>query len=577
MKPFRENLLSNVQNDLLKPLEKELGVSLSSYGELLQGQITFAFLPPAEGSPEMGNFILLLDTKDKAASLKAKLAELRKKWTENNKKVRTEKIRDVEFNVVSISKTDIQALLEKAFPSDDEEDNDENKSTGSDKVELRIGQSNSLLLISESAPAIEKVLARQSGGLVAPLADNASYQKSQATVFRDSLAHGWIDVKPLYEKVLKLAAQEPQAPPDQPGMPAMKLDKILPALGLASLQSISAKMASGADGTSFDFFASVPEAQREGIFKLLAIENKDAAPPAFVPADVLKFQRTRIDFQKAWATVEAVINKIDPSLAGLVQLMLSSAGKDQDPNFDLKKNLIGNLGDDFIQYQKLPRGGAATDLAAAPSLILIGSPNASALVDAFRAVTSLLPPPLSTAPLKEREFLGRKIYSLSMAMPTPPVEGESKTPAAPEQTLSFTASGGYVAFSTDAPTLEEYLRSGENPPKPLHSVAGLRDAAQKVGGMNNGYFSYDNHAESMRITLKALKEDPEKFTKLLFFAFSRGEQEGEETFTRFFNLKLLPNFDQISKYLSFAIASASTTPDGFVIKAYGPKPGGLSK
>src|SRR5690606_5523931 len=103
-----------------------------------------------------------------------------------------------------------------------------------------------------------------------------------------------------------------------------------------------------------------------------------------------------------WATLEETLTKIDPSMAGLLQLMLSSAGKDKDPDFDLKKNLIGNLGDDFITIEKAPKSSKPEDLQAAPSLTLIGSPNPTALLDALRMITSLLPPPLSTAPLKER-------------------------------------------------------------------------------------------------------------------------------------------------------------------------------
>lgn len=32
-------------------------------------------------------------------------------------------------------------------------------------------------------------------------------------------------------------------------------------------------------------------------------------------------------------------------------MMMDNAGKDKDPSFDLRKNLIANLGDDVITYQ----------------------------------------------------------------------------------------------------------------------------------------------------------------------------------------------------------------------------------
>ena len=58
MKQFRENFNSNFQADFLKPLEKELGIKLADYQDLLQGQITLALTTPASaggfGIPDIG-------------------------------------------------------------------------------------------------------------------------------------------------------------------------------------------------------------------------------------------------------------------------------------------------------------------------------------------------------------------------------------------------------------------------------------------------------------------------------------------------------------------------------------------
>ena len=575
MKPFRDNFVSNFQADLVKPLERELGVELAPYQELLGGQITLALLPPKEGATQFASLLLLMDAKDKGELLTAKLAELRKKWTESGKEARTQRIRDVEFSQIAFSRQDIDKFLQKVFPSSEPDDEEEEAPANGEKIELLVGQFKSLLIVSDSAPPIEKVLARQGGGLVPPLAEKAAYQKSHAKLFRDSMAHGWLNIQPIYARLLKFAEEQNAPGNAEPGMPQMNMSKILPALGLGSLQTVAGKIGFGPDGSTFSFFAAIPEAQREGLFRLLTLEKKDAAPPAFVPADAVRFQRTRLDARKAWTTIEDILNKVDPSLAGFVQIMLSTAGKDQDPNFDLKKNLIGNLGDDFIQYEKLPKSTELEDLAAAPSIFLVGSPNAPALLDAFRMITSLLPPPLSSAPMEEREFLGRKIYSLAMSVPqaAPPEEGD-EAPASVQQTLSFTTSGGYVAITTDTPVLEEFLRSSENPPKPLRAVNGLAEAAQKTLGMDAGFFSYDNQAESMRLTLELAKKNPEEFSQSLFMAFGRGDSEA---FNRYFNIELLPAYDRIAKYFGFVVTTAGTTQDGLVLEALAPRPAGLAR
>ena len=584
MKPFRDNFTSNFVGDFIQPLEKQLGVKLTEYKDLLQGQITLALTPPAEGSTNLVEFLVLIDSKDKSEQLATRLADLKKKWTESGKELKSEKIRDVEFASVNLSSKDVQGVLKKAFPSQDaeEETNEEDDAKVDEKTSILIGQFKSLLILAENPKTIEKLLARQSGGLVAGLGEKAEYQKAHNLLFRDSAAHLWVNVKPIYEKALQMATQEREAPPA--GMPGLQAEKILPALGFNSIDSIAAKIGAGTDGTTAEFLVVAPEGRREGIVKLFTLDKKDAAPPAFVPADVIKFQRTRVDAQKAFATLEGMLSKIDPSLAGLLQLMLSSAGKDKDPNFDLKKNLIGNLGDDFIQYEKAPKTLTPESLASMPSLTLVGSANPAQLLDALRMITSLMPPPLSSAPLKEREFLGKKIYTLSLAGgPTlPPDEDDDKPSGAPAQpagqSFSFSSSAGYLALSNDDALLEEYLRSSETPPKPLRDSAGFADAAQKAGGMENGFFSFENQVESLRLTLELFKNNPDASSKIPFLGGGEEGEEGEEgqgTFNRLFNVKLLPSFDRISKYFGIAVASAGTTPDGFRVKAVAPKPSGV--
>jgi hypothetical protein len=579
MKPFRDNFTSNFQADFLTPIERQLGVKLADFQELLRGQVTLALTPPKEGSKQFASALLLVDTRDKSEALTAKLTELRKKWTDAGRDIKTEKIRDVDFSSITFSSADVKGLLQKAFPSAESAEETETTAGDAEKIQLKIGQFKSLLLIGQDEKAIEKVLARQGGGLVTPIAEQAGYQKSHALLFRDSLGHGWLNFKPIYKMILDAAKAEQPEP--TPGMPSLSMEKILPAIGLSSLESLAARISNSPEGSGFDFFASVPEAQREGLFRVFTFEKKDAAPPAFVPADVLKFQRTRLDLGKAWTTIEAMLGKIDPSIAGLVQLLLSSAGKEQDPNFDLKKNLFGNLGDDIIQYEKAPKSTKPEDLASAPSLTLIGSPNPTQLLDAMRLLTSLLPPPLSSAPLKEREFLGKKIYSITLAPPAlgddPDAAEGAAAPELPAAALHFAASAGYVAFSSDNALLEDFLRSGETPPKPLRSISGLAESAQKVGGMENGLFTYENQAESLRITMEALKSDPEGFNRAIFFNLSGGEEEGQSLFNRLFNVKLLPNFDRISKYFGVALVGGGSTPEGYMVKAFGPTPAGLTR
>jgi hypothetical protein len=570
MRPFRENFEKNFTAGIIEPIEKELGLKLTDYKELLQGQLTLAATPAAEAGQDF-ELLLLLDAKDKGDVLASRLAELKKKWSDSGKEAKGEKIREVDFSSIKISSKDVQAFLKKVFPAnaDNPEDESAEKKEAS-PITLHIGQSKSLLIVGQNTKFIEKVIARHNGGQVTPLADQPIFQKSYASLFRDSLGYGWLNFKPVYNKIVEAGNKA-----DNDTNPGMKADKILPALGLSGLESVAGKFAGNAEGTQFEAFVSVPESQREGLFKIFSLEKKDVAPPAFVPADVLKYQRWRVDMKKGWATLEATLSKIEPSLAGMVQLMLGAAGKDKDPNFDLKKNLIENLGDDVIVYTKAPKANKAEELQNAPGLVLIGSPNPGQLLDAMRMLVSLVPGPVSTAPVKEREFLGKKIYSIDANMSPLPAGAEG---AAAPKTLNFTASSGYLAFSTDSAALEEYLRSNEGNNKSLRDVAGFGEAVQKLGGSDTGFLTYENQKESMRVLLEAIKNDPEGMRRTMFFGMAGGAEEGEENrLSRWFKLELLPAYDSISKYFGITVGAGSTAADGFHLKGYAPTPAGVRK
>src|SRR6185312_8741578 len=100
------------------PLERDLGVKLSDFSDLPQGQLTFAVTQNGwDGSDEHSpGFLLLLDAKTNSESLKTNLTALQKKWRDDGKAIRTEIIRGVSFSIVTISSNDIPAALQKIFP-----------------------------------------------------------------------------------------------------------------------------------------------------------------------------------------------------------------------------------------------------------------------------------------------------------------------------------------------------------------------------------------------------------------------------------------------------------------------------
>ena len=492
------------------------------------------------------------------------IAELHRKWTDDGRKMRTEKIRGVDFTTVIVDAQEIGKSLQKVMPGSKPAAPEEPKPAKT--VEWVIGQSDSLLIVSDAARDVEKVLALQSGVSVPALEEQAAFA-ANLPMLRDAQSFAWIHVKPVMTTLARKPADQPQSDGLLGAMPAT--DRILNALGLGGVQTIAFNVVQNAEGSTANIAMRVPESGRKGLFKILAVNAKDASPPPFIPADAVKFSRWRIDLQQAWNTIESMLVEISPQYAGFSKLILDTAGKDKDPNFEFRKELLANLGDDVISYEKVPRTGGPAG-AVAPSLTLVGSKNADQMAASLRAVTSIFPPELIK--YSERDFLGRKVYSVVI----PQLAAESKA-----RPLTYAASGGYVAFSTDAATLEEYLRSGEGTTKSLRDFAGLNDAAQKVGGMATGYFSFENDGDAGRAAFETGKVDPSAVTSLLgagqlstvMSLFGGNAKSVSESI----DVSLLPPYDRVAKYFYFDVNAVGVTPETITFKMFSPAPPALRK
>jgi hypothetical protein len=569
LKPFKDKFIDKFTTAVIKPLEQNLGVKFSDYEGLAQGQVTYALVPIiSKVNPDKTmSIILLMDTKDHAAQLKSNLAQVFKKWADAGKPMKTQKIRETDFTTLMVSPDDLSwkkifpAVAPVAPPAD-----------AADKppvknFELTLGQSDSLLLVSDSTEAIDKVLSRQADSMSPPLEDCAAFQTDYGARLRESPFYIWLNTKALLDLLTKAPAGADQTKPpaeadaDAPASP-FNAKKILSALGLANLTSASLSYQSFTEGDCTQFFLAVPEEKRPALLKIFAAEAKDSSPPSFVPADAIKFFRWRLNMARSWKELETMLNDIIPAqyMAGLTTVF-QMAGKDKDEHYDLKSELLNNLGDDIISYQKAPKGNTLADLKSPPSLFLLASPNPDKLAAALKVLLSI---PFQGAPIKDREFLGRKIYTAA-----PPAAANAPASSG----VSFSASGGYIAISGDASLLEEYLRSSAGATKALGDMPGLADAAQKVGGMRTGLFGFENENQTIRPVFEVIRKQNlslQDFLGVPLPPSMGGDQV--ETLRQWADFSLLPPFDTISKYFHFSVYAGSFSADGFALKVFLPTP-----
>jgi hypothetical protein len=561
MKPFRDKFTDKLKSQFINSLEHDLGVHLDDYTSLPQGQITLALVQNGwqgdSDATKMPALLLLVDTKDKNSQLKTNLASLTGKWVDSGRTVKTEKIRNLDFSVISLSSNDVPETIKKAVGGQNGDADSGDKPADASKAlkpTLYIGQAESLLIVGNSPKVIEKVLAAMSGGDVRTLGQVPAYAANRDAMFRDAPVFGWVNAHALVEIGKHAAGNSSQSDPS----PA----KIFAALGLDGLKTLAFSYQFSSDGARGNFLIGVPEDGRTGIFQLLTGVAKDCQPPAFVPADVVKFQRWRLDGQKVWDDLRKIVGDISPQGLGGLDFALSSAeakAKEKDPDFDLKKNLFGNLGDDFITYQKPAKGDSLADLASPPVLYLLGSPHPEQLAGALNSLLVLVGQ--ESAPTS-RDFLGRKIYSMPLPSPGMPTAGTNQ--------LSYVSSGGYLAITTDTSMIEEFVRSGDSQAKSLRDTPGLDAATEKVSGPGMSLFGYSNDSETVRLLLGVLKKDSATggLGGLAPVAMAMGM--GNTSIKDWIDTSLLPDFSQISKYFSFSVYSGSATPDGLSFKVFAP-------
>jgi hypothetical protein len=571
MKPFKDKFISKLKEEFVEPLEHELGIKFQDFGNLPQGQVTFAVTGWQGTADPPPAALFLLDAKDKSGQLKTNLADLRRKWVDGGKTIKTEKIRDIEFTTYLLSDKEVPKTLKKIL-APGSEDSESDSATNAPKNELIIGQFESLLIAGNSPKAIEKVLAHLTGGSAPSLSDVPAFEANRLAVFRDAPLYSWFNAKAF----LDLFSRKPVDKDAEAQNPLAMFspDKIITATGLASLKTFAFGFQTSSDGSLMQIFASAPETSRQGLLKVLPGDGKDSSPPTFVPADAVKYQRSRIDGQKAWAALQKVMNDLSPQLMNGLNFALDTAnsiGRQKDPNFDVQKNLFGNLGDDMISYEKAPRGSTPAELNSAPSLFLLGSPRADQLADALKSILVLMNP--QGTPPTEREFLGRKIYSV----PLPSVVFAAGQGKSAGRNLSYASSGSYVAITTDAAILEEYLRSSGSQQKMLRETPGLVEAAQKVGGSSVGVFGYQNNLEVWRALYDNLRKtggtNSNNSAPLpgMEFPVAAGG------FRDWMDFSLLPPFEQISKYFYFSVYGISANADGLTFKVFAPVPPQLKK
>jgi hypothetical protein len=571
MRPFREKFQSRFTTEVIGPLQQELGLDLAALSGLIQGQITLAITATSpDGLPAKNTgFLLLADAGNASNALSTNLAAWRKKWVDSGRPIKSLTIRQTEFTLLSLSLNEVSGALDKVLPSLEPGGPAEPAVRRKPvTVDWTIGQVGGLLVVSDSAREVDKLMA-QLGTNPPPALAEAKIFSADAALLKEAQLYAWLSGKAILDQLAPVPPSDPAGAPE--GHEALSFGQLAQGLGLVGLQSATLALRGTPDGTRLTLHLRIPEATRSGLFKVATILPKDSSPPPLVPDDVIKFSRLRLDLAGSWAHFESMLAEASPPAASFLRFIVSTAGKDKDEKFDLRQQLIAKLGDDLVAWEKLPQRTKPVAGDAPGSLILVGARNPDQVFDALPALTGLLPPEVTKA--RETDILGRKVRSVTLPRTQP--DGS----LVPGPAWSYVAVGNYLAFCGDSALLREYLRNADTAPHPLRERPGFMVAAQNAGGLNTGCLSYENAAESARLFFEAAGRESFNAAALL-----RGLQLGNTLglgqgtdIMSWCDFSLLPPYERVAKYFHINVSTLSPGPEGFTYRYFAPTPPSLTR
>ncbi|HXC01045.1 MAG TPA: hypothetical protein VNU49_00230 [Opitutaceae bacterium] len=264
----------------------------------------------------------------------------------------------------------------------------------------------------------------------------------------------YANLKAMYPAAQKAIAEQKAAQNagQPPAMSPFDPTTILRALGLDAANEFY--LTANIGQTSADIISGLTYRERRGLTKL--IEYADGAPPRpkFVPEKCFSVLSMRFSIKNAYATIEGMLGDISPLFAGMFEGYVKSFN--DRLGIDLKRDLLGNLGDQFILASALDDAVPADAPLAQRlnQLYAISLENDTAFTTAVEALKRGLFADAADKVFEKRAYLGHDIYTYAPPQP-PAADGAPPPPASPG--FSYAVADHWV-FLGSAPLIENALQ-----------------------------------------------------------------------------------------------------------------------
>ncbi|MBW8782397.1 MAG: hypothetical protein JF599_10995 [Verrucomicrobia bacterium] len=327
----------------------------------------------------------------------------------------------------------------------------------------------------------------------------------------------------------------------------LDMEAAFKALGLDALDAVYTAMHFDEKETRID--GGLAYTEERGLLKLLAYEAGPVARPDWIPAKWPSVSLARYRVPAAYAGLEEFLDAVSPMLAGMVQGQIRAFNRKL--GVDLKRDLVGSLGNDMVSAYALPPGlepGVTPAWDEMDQFIAISLNNVDAFTKAVEGLKQLAAGPAGDPLFTKRDYLGQTLYVFKTRSAAPGAKpGRGFTYAVANQTL-------LIGIGSPA-TVENALQGmADNP----GSFWKREDVQTALAGMPADAADLQFH--DLKVIVASLFEMTARLQTAAAAAPQKGKSdEGKKNFV---DVSAKPDDDVIARYWGLASGYSLKTSDG---------------
>ena len=305
------------------------------------------------------------------------------------------------------------------------------------------------LLSADKTRVFSAIDAIKQGGVNSALGKSERFLRTRERV-KDAQAIAYLNIAAIYP-ALQNAVTVAKAK-SAGGANPMGIDPeaMFAALGLDALSESFIALRVDDKETRMD--AGLIYSEERGLLKLIAYQPGPAVQPDWIPAKWPSVSTAKFSLSKAYAGLEELLESVSPMLAGMAQGQIRAFNKKL--RIDIKRDLIGSIGDDLISAYAVPPGldaGAVPAWTEMDQLIAFSLSNPATFTKSVEALKSLAGPAAEQL-FTKRDYLGSTLYTLNQPAP---VEGAKRAKG-----FSYAIANGTLLVGIGSPVTVESALQG---------------------------------------------------------------------------------------------------------------------